>query len=69
MSERDKAGEHLTLIMQVQSEAETYQKRLDELAAKELQLTEEKARQQALRKELDAGRQQHHPWMHDICVQ
>ena len=55
--------------MQVQSEAETYQKRLDELAAKELQLAEEKARQQALRKELDAGRQQHHPWMHDIHVQ
>ena len=55
--------------MQVQSEAETYQERLDELTAKELQLAEEKACQQALRKELDAGRQQHHPWMHDIYVQ
>ena len=42
-------------ILQVKCEAENSQKRANELAAKELHLSTERARQDAIKKELDAG--------------
>lgn len=41
--------------MQVKHEAENSQKKASELAAKELDLSKESARQDALKKELNAG--------------
>ena len=49
--------------VQVTCEAEDCQKRADELAAKELDLSQESARQDALKAELDVGETRTRVWL------